>query len=161
MDKVIGSKTALVCLAIAITSWAQSTPDFSGKWKLNIDETEFAGAKPSAATFSAVRTVEQKQKELRLKVERTVNGQKSGFGFVTIPIGGGEHVSNEAGIITAQWRGETLHFNYLYNPGTERQSERTEDWTLSPDGKKLIDQEWGRRADGQELRFKVVFDRQP
>jgi hypothetical protein len=112
-------------------------------------------------TFSAVRTVEQKQQELRLKLERTVNGRKSGFGFITIPIGSGKpHVSDEAGIITADWQGETLHFNYLYNPGTERQSERTEDWTLLPDGKKLLDQEWIKQADWQERQYKVVFDRQ-
>jgi hypothetical protein len=97
-----------------------------------------------------------------LKIERVSNGQKSGFNFVTIPIGSGQpHVSNEAGIITARWKDDTLHFDYLYNPGTERQSERTEDWTLSPDGKTLIDQEWGKRADGQEQRYKLVFDRQP
>jgi hypothetical protein len=156
------AKTALVCLAMALTSWAQATPDFSGTWALNIDETEFPGAKPSPATYRAVRTVEQKPKQLRLKIERSMNGQKSGFGFVTIPIGGGEpHVSDEAGIITAQWKDGTLHFDYLYNPGTERESVRTEDWTLSPDGKKLIDQEWVRRADGKELRYKVVFDRLP
>jgi hypothetical protein len=155
-------RTALVCLAIAFMPLAQSKPDFSGTWKLNIDESEFIGSKPSPATFSAVRTVEQKPNELRLKVERVTNGQKSGFNFVTIPIGGGQpHVSNEAGIITAHWKDDTLHFNYLYNPGTERESERTEDWTLSPDGKKLIDQEWGRRPDGQELRSRLVFDRQP
>jgi len=156
------TKTALLCLTIAFTSWAQSKPDFSGRWKLNIEETEFQGAKPSPSVYSAVRTVEQKPKELRLKIERVNNRQKSGFNFITIPIGTGEpHVSDEAGIITAQWKDETLHFNYLYNPGTERESERTEDWTLSPDGKKLIDQEWVKRADGQELSYKVVFDRQP
>jgi len=65
------------------------------------------------------------------------------------------------GIITAEWKGATLHFNYLYNPGTERESERTEEWMLSPDGKKLIDQKWGRQADVRELRYKIVFDRQP
>src|SRR5262245_35913037 len=81
---------------------AQSTPDFSGRWKLNITETEFPAARPSAETFSVVRTIEQKRNDVRLKVERVSNGQKSGFNFVTIPIGGGEpHVSNEAGIITA------------------------------------------------------------
>jgi hypothetical protein len=37
----------------------------------------------------------------------------------------------------------------------------TEDWTLSLDGKKLIDQEWLKRPDGHELRYKIVFDRQP
>ena len=156
------AKTGLVCLAIAFTPWAQSKPDFSGTWKLNIDETEFQSAKPASATFSAVRTVEHKRNELRLKVERVRNGQKSGFNFVTIPIDTGRaHESNEAGIITAQWKGETLHFDYLYNPGTDREAQRTEDWALSPDGKKLIDQEWARQPDGQELRYKVVFDKQP
>jgi hypothetical protein len=158
----MAANTALVCLAIAVTSFAQSKPDFSGTWKLNIDETEFQGTKPSPATFNAIRTVEQKRNELRLKVERVNNGQKSGFNFVTIPIDSGRpHESNEAGIITAHWKDETLHLAFLYNPGTERESERTEDWTLSPDGKQLIDQEWLRRPDGQELRYTVVFDRQP
>ena len=155
-------KTLLLCLIVALASSPQSKPDFSGTWKLNIDETEFPGAKPSPEAFSAVRTVEQKARELRLKVERVANRQKSGFNFVTIPIGTGQsHESNEAGIITAEWRGETLHFAYLYNPGTERQSERTEDWTLAADGRKLIDQEWGKRADGQEVRVKIVWDKQP
>jgi len=154
--------TALVCLALALTSWAQPKPDFSGTWKVNIEETEFQGPKPSPATYSAVRTVEQRQKDVRLKIERIIRGQKSGFNFITIPIGAGEpHVSDAAGIITAEWRGETLHFNYLYNPGTERESERTEEWTLSPDGNKLIDQEWVRQADGRELRYKIVLNRQP
>ena len=97
-----------------------------------------------------------------MKIERVLNGQKGGFNFVTIPIGGGQpHVSDEAGIISAQWKDETLRFNYLYNPGTERESERTEDWTLSSDGKKLIDHEWVKRPDGRELRYTVVFDKQP
>ena len=153
---------ALVCVALALTSWLQATPDFSGKWTLNLDETEFTGTKPSPTSYSVVRTIDQKPRQLRLKIERSIGGQKSGFDFVTIPIGGGQpHVSNEAGIITAQWKGETLHFDYLYNPGTERESTRTEDWTLSPDGKTLIDQEWARRPDGTELRYKVVFNKQP
>jgi len=156
-------KTALICVAIAFASsfdpGMQSKPDFSGRWKMNIEETEFLGPKPSPATFSAVRTVEQKRSELRLKIERLNKRQKSGFSFVTIPIGGGTHESDEAGIITAQWNDETLHFTYLYNPGTERQQQRTEDWTLAPDGKKLVDQEWTKLPDGRELRYKVVFDR--
>ena len=158
-------KAAVLWLAMACTAFVQgppSKPDFSGRWTLNVAASEFPGPRPSSATLSVVRTVEQKRTELRLKIERLSNGQKSGFNFVTIPIGGAQpHVSNEAGIITAQWNGDTLHFNYLYNPGTERQSERTEDWELSPDGKTLIDQEWGKRPDGQEVQYKLVFDKQP
>ena len=155
------TRTLLLCLAIAVTPWAQAKPDFSGKWKLNIDESEFPGTRPSPAAFSAVRTVEQKRTDLRLKIERLNNAQKSGFNFVTIPIGGGApHESDEAGIISAEWKGDVLHFNYLYNPGTARQSERTEDWTLSPDGKTLLDQEWSKQPDGQEVRYKLIFDKQ-
>jgi len=149
---------------MALSSYVQGTqsrPDFSGRWKLNIAETEFPGARPSSETFSVVRTVQQEPRELRLKIERVSNGQRSGFNFVTIPIGGEPHVSDAAGIITAEWRAETLEFKYLYNPGTERQSERTEEWTLSVDGRKLFDQEWVKRPDGHELRYKVVFDKQP
>jgi hypothetical protein len=154
------TQIAFLLLILNLGSWAQSKPDFSGVWKLNIDDTEFTGAKPSPATFSAIRTVEQKNNELRLKVVRMNDGKKGGFNFVRIPFGGDPHVSNEAGIITAEWKEQTLHFHYLYNPGTDRESERTEDWTLSTDGKKLIDQEWFKRPDGKELRYKVVFDKQ-
>jgi hypothetical protein len=156
------AKMAFLCLTIGMSVAAQSKPDFSGTWRLNVQETEFVGAKPSAERYRAVRTIEQRSSELRLKVERVFNSQTSGFGFVTIPIGTGKsHVSDEAGIITAEWRDESLHFDYLYNPGTERESQRTEDWTLSRDGKKLIDREWVKRPDGSELRYTVVFDRQP
>ena len=161
----MSAHAVILWLALAFTTGVQGTPvkpDFSGRWQLNVADSEFPGARPSATTFSVVRTVEQRRNELRLKIERVNNGQKSGFNFVTIPIGGGQpHVSNEAGIITAEWKDDTLHFKYLYNPGTERQSEKTEDWMLSPDGKTLVDQEWVKRPDGQELRYKVVFDKQP
>jgi hypothetical protein len=149
--------------AIALAAVASAHPDFSGKWKLNIEESEFAGGtRPPAGSVSAVRTVQHTAQALRLKIERVNNGQKSGFDFVTIPIDTGEpHVSNEAGIITATWKGDTLHFDYLYNPNTERESSRTEDWTLSADGKKLIDREWGRQVGGREVRSNLVFDKLP
>lgn len=155
-------KSTLACLAIAFAVLGQAKPDFSGTWKLNIAESEFAGgAKPSPSAVSAIRTIQHSGQAVRLKIERVNNGQKSGFDFVTIPIGTGEpHVSNEAGIITAEWNDQTLHFAYLYNPGTERESSRSEDWTLSADGKKLIDREWGRQVDGREVRSTLVFDRQ-
>ena len=99
-----------ILATLAAAAWSQSKPDFSGVWKLNIDETEFVGPKRSASTFSAIRTVQQKSNELGLKITRVNNGKKSGFDFVSIPIGGGEpHVSDEAGIITAEWKGQTLH----------------------------------------------------
>jgi len=152
---------AFLSAALGVVAWAQAKPDFSGAWKLNIEETDFPGGpKPSPSTFSAVRTVQQRSKDIRLKIENNRNGKKGGFDFVTIPIAGEPHVSDEAGIITAEWQGETLHFHYLYNPGTDRQSERTEDWTLSADGKKLVDQEVRTQADGKELRYKIVFDKQ-
>lgn len=153
-------KTVLVCLVIAVATLGQEKPDFSGRWKLNIEASEFAGAKPSAASLSAIRTIQHTPQAVRLKVERVNNGQKSGFDFVTIPIGGEPHVSNEAGIITAEWNDRTLHFNYLYNPGTDRESRRSEDWTLSANARQLIDREWGQLVDGREVRSRLVFDRQ-
>jgi len=84
------SKAAVLWLAMACTAFVQgppSKPDFSGRWTLNVAASEFPGARPSSATLSAVRSVEQKRNELRLKVERVSNGQKSGFNFVTIHVG--------------------------------------------------------------------------
>jgi len=64
------------------------------------------------------------------------NGKKSGFDFVKIPIGRGEpHVSDEGGIITAEWDGETLHFHYLYNPGTDREASALRTGRCQPTGR--------------------------
>src|SRR5437016_1878662 len=79
---------ALFSVALGAAAWAQAKPDFSGVWKLNIEETEFTGPKPSPSTFSAVRTVQQRNKYIRLKIENNRNGKKGGFDFVTIPIAG-------------------------------------------------------------------------
>ena len=76
----MSAKAALCWLVIAFTSIVQgppSKPDFSGRWTLNIAGSEFPGARPSSATLSVVRTIEQKRNELRLKIERVSNGQKS------------------------------------------------------------------------------------
>ena len=64
-------------------------------------------------------------------------------------------------IISAEWKDQALHFHYPYNPGSDRESERTKDWTLSADARKIADQEWFKRADGKEFRNKIVFDKQP
>src|SRR5258706_11466266 len=117
---------ALLSVALGPAAWAQAKPAFSGVWKLSIEETEFTGPKPSPSTFSAVRTVQQRNKDIRLKIENNRNGKKGGFDFVTIPIAGEPHVSDEAAIITAQGQGENFHIPFFSKTRAGPQSMRSE-----------------------------------
>jgi hypothetical protein len=47
----MSAHAAILWLALAFTSVVQgtpATPDFSGRWQLNVADTEFPGARPSA-----------------------------------------------------------------------------------------------------------------
>ena len=56
-----------------------------------------------------------------------------------VKVGGAPYESDEAGVISMEWKGSKLAVNTLYNPGQDRQSSNEEVWTLSPDGKRLTD----------------------
>jgi hypothetical protein len=48
----------------------------------------------------------------------------------------------------------------MFNPGTPRQAEQEERWSLSVDGRQLTDSFWIRLPDGVEVRVRRVFDKQ-
>ncbi len=144
----------LVCTAL----FAQSKPDFSGKWKLNRAESDFSDPRatiPDRLTFS----IQHQGDSLKYKVEREAAGKKGGF-EVELEIGGAPYESDAAGVVSAEWKGNTLIVTTLYNPGSDRASDQKETWSLSSDGKKMMDEVLIHPPRGKEAHIRRVFDKE-
>lgn len=158
-------RPALFLGLLAAAASAQPKPDFSGAWKLNLEESDYTRSegrgdptmqlpKPESMT----RVIEHKGKDLKYKADRSLRGRKYEF-EVEVEIGGARFSSNAAGAVEVRWKGSSLEVQTVYNPSRER-TERTEIWTLSADGRKLIDEMSFRAADGVETKVRRVFDKQ-
>jgi hypothetical protein len=91
-------------------------------------------------------------------VEREKDGKKGSF-EVDLVIGGSPFASDEAGVVEAEWKDQILSIKTLYNPGSDRESSQVENWALSADGKRLVDQFVATRHDGTEVHIRRVFDK--
>ncbi|MBX9601138.1 MAG: hypothetical protein K2X35_09040 [Bryobacteraceae bacterium] len=140
-------------------------PDFTGAWKLNLAESDYKGAgdmrDPTGQVpppESMLRVVTQKGNALKYRMERVLNGRKYEF-EAELTIGGEGFSSDPAGALTAEWKGKSLVIHSVYNPMRAR-SERTEVWTLTEDGKKMVDEMVYRSPEGKEVKIRRVFDKQ-
>lgn len=149
----------MVAIALAC---AQPKPKFSGTWKLNTAESDYTDKRLSFPD-SLVWTLEQKGEHLKYTVAGVRQGKNNGF-TADVQIGEEPFESNEAGIITAKWKGASLIVDTLYNPQNERRSSMEEIWTLSEDGKKLTDKVVYHvpktAKNPADIEFKRVFDKQ-
>jgi hypothetical protein len=150
---------SFLLFAIAGLVGAQSHPNFSGTWKLNVAESDF-NDKRAVVPDRLVLTIQHKNDKLKFKNEWQKADKKNTFD-VDLTIGGPPYESNAAGVVTAERKGDSLVVSTLYNPGTERQSDQVQTWNLSADGKKLIEEMIvhppGNRP---EVRIKRVFEKQ-
>lgn len=128
-----------ICLYIILwpLAWTQTKPNFSGTWKLNVTESDYSD-KRAAVPDRLVWTLQLNGDHLKFKVESERQGKKGAY-HVDTKIGGEPFESDEAGIVSAKWKGDSLAIDTLYNPGKDRESSMEEMWTLSPDGKRLTD----------------------
>ena len=147
-----------LCFGLGLCAAAQSKADFTGVWKLNAAASDFSdhGAVPDRY----IRTLRQSGNTLRYKEEWARGDSKSSFD-IQLKLGGPPDVSDAAGIVTVEKKDATLLVKILYNPGTDREAQQTEIWSLSGDGKQLLDQTTYRTAKGREFHLKRVFDKQP
>jgi hypothetical protein len=138
---------------------AQSKPNFSGTWRLNLDASDYSSPtanRPDKMTL----TVQQKGDRFKYKLEREKDGKKGGFD-VDVAVGGAPYESDAAGIVSMEWKGDALMVSTLYNPGQDRQSDQVETWTLSADGKRLTDDVVVHPPQGRPAGHVVrVFDKQ-
>jgi hypothetical protein len=124
-------------LCFALVASAQSKPNFSGTWRLNLNASDYrapSAARPDKMTL----TIQQKGDHFKYRLDREQNGKKGGYD-VDVSVGRAPYESDEAGVVSIEWKGEALIVNILYNPGQERQSDLVETWTLSADGQRLTD----------------------
>ncbi len=128
-------RTLLLCTALLAI--AQTKPDFSGNWVLNLQASDYSApntAKPDKITIA----IQQKGNHFKYRWDRYANGRKGGYD-VDVTAGGSPFESDAAGVISLEWKGSALAVSTLYNPGQDRQSYNEELWTLSADGKRLTD----------------------
>ena len=152
------SRTSLlICFAgIAV---AQQHPDFSGTWNLSVANSDYSD-KRAVVPDRLVLTVQQSGDALKYRFAREKDGKKTHYD-VDLTIGGPPFESDAAGVVTAEWKGGKLEIPTLLNPGQDRQSDQTETWSLSPDGKQLIDDMLIHPPrNAREVHIKRVFDKQ-
>ena len=145
-----------VCV-IAYTAIAAENPNFSGVWQLNKADSDY-GSPNASLPDRLTRTIQQKGNDLKYRVEREKDGRKGSF-EVEVKIGGEPFASDEAGVVSAEWSGKTLTIKTVFNPGSDRESSQVENWTLSADGRKLVDQFVSTRHDGGQTHIRRVFDK--
>jgi hypothetical protein len=124
-------------LSMALIAAAQSHPDFTGAWKLNLEVSDYSSpraARPDKMTW----TIQQKGDHFKYKVEVERAGRKGNFD-VDVKAGGSPFESDAAGVVSIEWKGNAAVVSTLYNPGQDRQSDQVETWMLSADGKRLTD----------------------
>jgi hypothetical protein len=152
----------LLALVFSTLAFPQSHPNFSGTWKLNVSASDYTDRRV-AVPDSLIWKIEQRGDRLTYTVEGARQGKKTGF-TAEFDIGGGSFESDEAGIITARWKGTALTVGTLYNPDNERRSSMEEVWALSDDGRTLTDTvvfHMPKTAKNQvDALFKRVFEKQ-
>ena len=155
------SKTLLIAFGVAL-AFGQPQANFSGTWKLNVSDSDYAD-KRVVVPESLIWKIELRGDNLKYTVEGQRQGKKFGF-TPDVEIGGAPFESNEAGIISVHRKGNSLIVDTLYNPDNDRRSSMQESWTVSDDGKKLIDSvvfHVPKSAKNQtDVAFKRTFDLQ-
>jgi hypothetical protein len=147
-------KTLLFTLfVIAATAVAGDKPDFSGRWKLDLDKSSF-GAMPPPATM--IRTVDQKGPTIEIDNALTGPDMSLTFQYST---DGKETTNTFMGSdfkSKANWDGKMLVIrNYL----PDGQLASTNKWTLSDDGKTFTDV-WSISSPDGNVEVKYVLAKQ-
>lgn len=151
---------AVLLVAAPAVSSAQGTPDFSGTWVLQVDQTRFdslAGPGPQS------RTDVIEHKEPNLTIKRTIQGPAGEtVTNLTFVVDGKPH-KNTAGTaeITSvlKWDGATLLIESTSPDPQGGVFSITDRMSLSPDGRTLT-QVRVLRAQGQEASQTFVLQKQ-
>jgi len=136
---------------------AQSAPNFSGEWKMNIALSDYG---PVPAPQMMTRSIQHKDPALHISTHQK-GAQGETTTELTYTTDGRECVNNIQGSEargTAKWTGDRLVIESVRNlQGTEITSVET--WTLSNGGKVLtIANHLALKQ--QEFNVKLVFDKQ-
>lgn len=147
-----------VCALSATVVYGQKTPNFSGKWKMNIEKSQFGGMpRPDSAEYTI------RHDGASLSFNFTQDGKTSHLDFVT---DGQERVTEstpDAEVLTRVfWAGPVLTFESRSKARPAHAVEPlrwTSRWQLADDGKSFSMSRHFVTPDG-ELDQSLIFDRQ-
>jgi hypothetical protein len=126
------SRIATFALLLALSGYAQTQPNFTGTWKLNVGKSDFGPVGgPDSRTDVIVQT------EGMIKDDVNSDGQQGKISYtLNLKTDGTEtmvHIANRDIKISGKWEGPLLvvnqKFDYEGNPITAKNT-----WTLSSDG---------------------------
>ena len=147
----------LAVLACAVSAAAQSKPNFSGTWKLNLDKSDFGVLPPSSGRTDVV---DHQDPSLKVSVsDAAAQGQQDYTLMLTTD---GKEATNHPGGLEmksiANWEGSNLVVNTkLQFQGNDVGIKTT--WTLSDDGKTLTESAHLTSPMG-ETDQKLLFEKQ-
>jgi len=130
---------------------AQSKPDFTGTWKLNMEKSDLGGAPITAL----VVTVGHKDPSFTFTAKGTAGGEdfEETESFTT---DGKSSPDSHGGTIAAHWDGKALVLIGTTPEGTEVENARM---ALSPDGKNITRDAVQKTDEGEQKRHEV-YDKQ-
>lgn len=149
------AKVGMCFLLICLLGLAQSKPDFSGTWKMDVAKSDF-GALPAVQGG----TLKIEHKDPSLKLTTTTMGASGERTFELSFTTDGAECTNFVGNIevktVAKWDGETLVLEHKAAGGEVVVKDR---WSLSPDGKTLtLVRQWS--GSQGETTQKLIHEKQ-
>ncbi len=148
---------ALAAVALAASLAAQSKPDFSGTWKLNVGKSDYGVLPPSNSRTDVID-----HKDPALKVSVSDDGAQGQQNYTLALTTDGKEALNHPGGLdmknVATWQGNNLVVNTkLQFQGNDVSIKST--WTLSDDGKTLTQSAHLESPMG-ETDQKFIFEKQ-
>ena len=163
MKNTIVACAALLAFLMSESAWAQNaTPDFTGKWNLDIAKSDFG---PMPTPESVVHVIEHKEPNIKI-----VTTQKSAQGEITnermLTTDGKENVnkmrvgpdSEQEVKSTSKWNGKALATSFKLDVQGAA-FDFNDSWTLSDDGKVLTIVRAVKSPQG-DFAATIVFNKQ-
>jgi hypothetical protein len=143
---------AIVCVCASIAS-AQTKPDFSGTWKMNLEKSKFAGGGPDnllikidhkEPAFAESWTVSTPNGERSFEAKYTTDGKETE-----------QEVMGRTAKTSAKWDGNALVIEWTSEGGFFKRK-----ISLSADGKTITKMVTQSPRDGQQTEDTVVLEKQ-
>lgn len=153
-------KTIILFALIIASTTMYSQSDFSGKWRLNLDKTQF---NETPGTPAAARLlVEQKDGILTLQRNDRSKEVLKIDSAASIEISEGDIKTKVSLKLTRDKKGlvETRIYTYPKNRTGEGAAKKTRTWTLSTDKKTLTITDHIETTQGKVFDMLLIYDRQ-
>ena len=147
-------RTRSVLACVVLSAWAATRPDFSGKWELAIEQSNFGNApKPSRMTLEASN---QDNVMHSLQTTYTTQGPETLEG--TWYLDGKQHTTNQPtpGYSVTKWQDNVLVNERVSNDHTYREVTRL---SLSRDGKTATEQVDSKTPNGNN-HLRLIWRKQ-